>query len=103
MAYTRHILWIGGNLLLGGLGNDTIEGRGGDDLIDGDSWLNVQLRAVLNDGTVKLVDDPRLLVDDVFADPQRLNPGHISIVRHGWRTSDPLPESAIASVNARLP
>jgi len=36
---------------------------------------------VLNDGTVKLVDDPRLLVDDVFADPQRLNPGHISIVR----------------------
>src|SRR3954471_13847731 len=81
LAYTRHTLWIGGNLLLGGLGSDTIEGRGGDDLIDGDSWLNVQLRAVLNDGTVKLVDDPRLLVDDVFADPQRLNPGHISIVR----------------------
>ncbi len=81
LAYTRHTLWIGGNLLLGGLGSDTIEGRGGDDLIDGDAWFNVQLRAVLNDGTVKLVDDPRLLVDDVFSDPQRLNPGHISIVR----------------------
>jgi len=81
LAYTRHELWIGGNLLLGGLGSDTIEGRGGDDLIDGDAWFNVQLRAVLNDGTVKLVDDPRLLVDDVFSDPQRLNPGHISIVR----------------------
>src|SRR5207237_5957143 len=53
----------------------------GDDLIDGDLWLNVQLRAVLNDGTIKLVDDPRLLADDVFADPQRLNPGNISIIR----------------------
>jgi beta-lactam-binding protein with PASTA domain len=36
---------------------------------------------VLNDGTVKLVDDPRDLVADVFADPQRLNPGNISIIR----------------------
>src|SRR5438105_2908286 len=78
---TKHILFTGGNILLGGLGSDTIEGRGGDDLIDGDVWLNVQLRAVLNDGTVKLVDTPQLLVDDVFADPQRLNPGNITIVR----------------------
>lgn len=28
--------------------------------------------------------------------------GQISIVRHGWRSSDPLPEGAIASLNARL-
>ncbi|PYR41416.1 MAG: heme peroxidase, partial [Acidobacteria bacterium] len=70
-----------GNILLGGGGRDLIEGKGGDDLIDGDSWLNVQLRAVMNDGTVKLVDSPVDLVDDVFADPQRLNPGNISIIR----------------------
>ncbi|PYQ69288.1 MAG: hypothetical protein DMG01_29390 [Acidobacteria bacterium] len=80
-AEVKHTLFIGGNILLGGLGSDTIEGRGGNDLIDGDLWFNVQLRAVLNDGTVKLVDTPRLLVDDVFADPQRLNPGNITIVR----------------------
>src|SRR2546425_3665576 len=70
-----------GNILLGGEGSDTLEGRGGDDLIDGDRWLNVQLRAVMNDGTVKLVDHATDLVADVFADPQRLNPGNISIIR----------------------
>jgi beta-lactam-binding protein with PASTA domain len=73
--------FMGGDILLGGLGSDTLEGKQGDDLIDGDVWLNVQLRAVMNDGTIKLVDDPRDLVDDVFADPQRLNPGNISIIR----------------------
>ena len=70
-----------GDILLGGGGSDIIEGKGGDDLIDGDSWLNVQLGAMLNDGTVKLVDSPRDLIDDVFADPQRLNPGNIRIQR----------------------
>jgi beta-lactam-binding protein with PASTA domain len=73
--------FMGGDILLGGLGSDTLEGKKGDDLIDGDVWLNVQLRAVLNDGTIKLVDDPRDLIQDVFADPQRLNPGNISIIR----------------------
>ena len=37
-----------GNIILGGDGSDLIEGRGGDDIIDGDRWLNVQL----TDGTV---------------------------------------------------
>jgi len=82
--------FMGGDILLGGKGSDTIEGKRGDDLIDGDVWLNVQLRGVLNDGTIKLVDDPRDLVDDVFADPQRLNPGNISIIR-SIVTPPPLP------------
>jgi beta-lactam-binding protein with PASTA domain/Ca2+-binding RTX toxin-like protein len=73
--------FMGGDLLLGGRGSDVIESKLGDDLIDGDRWLNVQLRAVLNNGTVKLVDDPRDLIDDIFADPQRLNPGSITIVK----------------------
>jgi beta-lactam-binding protein with PASTA domain len=73
--------FMGGDILLGGKGNDTLEGKLGDDLIDGDRWMNVQLRAVLNNGTIKLVDSPADLVDDVFSDPQRLNPGNISIVR----------------------
>ena len=33
-----------GNILIGGDGNDTIEGRGGDDFIHGDAWLNVRIR-----------------------------------------------------------
>jgi beta-lactam-binding protein with PASTA domain len=77
----KDVGFMGGDILLGGVGSDVLEGKDGDDLIDGDVWLNVQLRAVLNDGTVKLVDDPNLLVDDVFAKPSRLSPANISIVR----------------------
>jgi beta-lactam-binding protein with PASTA domain len=73
--------FMGGNILLGGEGSDELEGAGGDDLIDGDLWLNVQLRAVYNDGTVRFVDNAQDLVDDVFSDPQRLDPGNISIIR----------------------
>ncbi|WP_297325718.1 peroxidase family protein [Nitrosomonas sp.] len=32
-----------GNILLGGAGSDLIEGRGGDDIIDGDRWLNTRI------------------------------------------------------------
>lgn len=32
-----------GNILLGGDGSDIIEGRGGNDLLDGDRWLNVRI------------------------------------------------------------
>lgn len=35
--------WDAGNILLGGSGNDTLEGRGGDDIIDGDAVLQVRL------------------------------------------------------------
>jgi Ca2+-binding RTX toxin-like protein len=78
---TKHLLWIGGDILLGGGGSDTITGGGGQDLIDGDSWMNVQLEATYNNGTVRRVDSPQDLVADVFADPQLLNPGNIRIVR----------------------
>ena len=80
-AFGKTVPFVGGNLLLGGSGRDILKGWAGDDLIDGDRWLDVQLRAQLNDGTVKLVWDPRDLIDDVFSDPQRLNPGNITIVR----------------------
>ena len=32
-----------GDIILGGDGSDTIMGRGGDDIIDGDKWLDVQI------------------------------------------------------------
>ncbi len=32
-----------GNILMGGDGSDVIQGRGGNDLIDGDAWLNVRI------------------------------------------------------------
>jgi len=36
-------VWGEGNILIGGIGSDTIEGRGADDIIDGDRYLNVRL------------------------------------------------------------
>ena len=72
-----------GNILIGGGGSDTIEGRGGDDIIDGDAWLNVQLRApnlATADATdTKLVDSMSDLQAEVFAG--QINPGDITIVR----------------------
>ena len=52
-AYARRDAGFGtGNIILGGDGSDIIEGRGGDDLIDGDAWLNVRISVRANiDGT----------------------------------------------------
>jgi Ca2+-binding RTX toxin-like protein len=36
-------VWGGGNILIGGPGSDTITGRGGDDIIDGDKFLAVRI------------------------------------------------------------
>ena len=45
---TQHCLitgdvWGAGNILLGGGGSDLLEGRGADDIIDGDRYINVRL------------------------------------------------------------
>lgn len=62
------------NLLLGGAGSDTIEGRGGNDFLDGDAYLRVQLEAngVRYDSPFQL----RALVLN-----GSLDPGDITIVR----------------------
>lgn len=39
-----------GNVLIGGGGNDFLRGRGGFDVIDGDSWLNVRIKIVVPAG-----------------------------------------------------
>ncbi len=41
-----------GNILMGGLGNDLLEGRGGDDILDGDAWLNVRIGVMGPQGDV---------------------------------------------------
>ena len=40
------VRFSGGNILLGGDASDIIEGRGGNDVIDGDAWLNVRIERV---------------------------------------------------------
>ncbi len=39
-----------GNILLGGDGNDLLQGLGGNDIIDGDAWLNVRIKIVIPTG-----------------------------------------------------
>ncbi|MFI7372279.1 peroxidase family protein [Actinoplanes sp. NPDC049668] len=73
-------VWGEGNILLGGAGNDTIEGRGGDDVIDGDRYLNVRLSVRDADGKeLRTVGSMAQLQADVFAG--RVNPRDIVTVR----------------------
>ncbi|GAM98288.1 hemolysin-type calcium-binding region [alpha proteobacterium U9-1i] len=72
-----------GNILLGGAGGDWLEGRGGDDLIDGDAWLNVRISVRANvDGSGpeiatfnRIQDMVSLMVNGTY------NPGQLIIVR----------------------
>jgi hypothetical protein len=83
-----------GNIVLGGAGSDTMEGRGGDDIVHGDAWLDVQLRVpdlstttandtVVVDGMTSTAlvqnDVPVSLRQLVMAG--RINPGDITIQR----------------------
>ena len=72
-----------GNIILGGDGSDIIEGRGGDDLIDGDKWLNVRISVRANaDGTGAEIASFNSMADMI---PQMLNgtynPGQLVAVR----------------------
>jgi Ca2+-binding RTX toxin-like protein len=39
----RQQFFEAGNILLGGAGSDTLQGNGGNDILDGDRWLNVRI------------------------------------------------------------
>lgn len=86
-----------GDILLGGGGSDTIEGRAGDDIIDGDRWLNVRIQVDVPSGpdagryfanhmTDQLVDEsgqPAFggrTLDQLMFD-RSLSPGMLSINR----------------------
>ncbi|GAB1693560.1 peroxidase family protein [Krasilnikovia sp. M28-CT-15] len=73
-------VWGEGNILLGGPGSDTIEGRGGDDIIDGDRYLTVRLSVRDADGKeIRTANSMAELQADVFAG--KLNPKDIVTVR----------------------
>jgi Ca2+-binding RTX toxin-like protein len=40
-----------GNILLGGDGDDFLRGKGGNDILDGDAWLNVRIKIVIPSGS----------------------------------------------------
>jgi putative cell wall-binding protein/Ca2+-binding RTX toxin-like protein len=68
------------NILIGGPGSDTIQGRGGNDVIDGDLMLRVQL-GVLNEAgeIIERHDSAAALQTRMFAG--QIDPGDIVIIR----------------------
>jgi Ca2+-binding RTX toxin-like protein len=85
-------IWGEGNILLGGGGNDTITGRGADDIIDGDKSIRVRISVRTNtDGTGPEIGSadvmehayktgsPNTLQADVFAGI--VDPGQLVTVR----------------------
>jgi Ca2+-binding RTX toxin-like protein len=74
-----------GDIILGGDGSDRITGRGGDDIIDGDKWLDVQI-GVFAPGDTDHTGTPLEVVNSMTALAARMfsgqiNPGQLSIVR----------------------
>ena len=80
----------GGNIILGGSGSDLIEGRGGDDILDGDKWLNVRISVRANsDGTgpeIASFDSMEPMVP--FMLNGTYNPGQLVIVREILKGTD---------------
>ena len=68
-----------GQIFLGGDGSDTIMGGVGDDLIDGDAWLNVRIEGTRKDGSYFTVDS----LSDLFVDlvSGAIDPGEMHAVR----------------------
>jgi hypothetical protein len=58
-------IWGEGNILIGGGGSDTITGRGGDDIIDGDRQLTVRI-SVRAPGTGPLASRPEIGSTDLM-------------------------------------
>ena len=80
----------GGNIIIGGGGSDKIRGRGADDVIDGNKWLNVRLTAINDSGTTISVDNLVQLQQYFMSDPAsptHINPGNVNIVREILNTT----------------
>ena len=71
-----------GNIILGGAGSDILEGRGGDDIIDGDAWLNVQIGVYDDLAHTNLLTRHNSMTEltaAIFAGT--INPGQLGIIR----------------------
>ncbi|UUZ74664.1 hypothetical protein LP414_20210 [Polaromonas sp. P1(28)-13] len=84
-----------GNIILGGDGSDIITGRGGDDLIDGDKWLNVRIsvrNALDHTSEIGSANSMTELIPAMLAGT--INPSQLEIVREimpgtgGFDTAD---------------
>ena len=92
-------VWGEGNILLGGAGDDTIEGRLGDDIIDGDRYLTVRLS--VRDAAGHEIRSARSMTElqaDVFAG--KINPKDIVAVREIHTSATPGNDTAVFTGNS---
>ncbi len=76
-----------GNILIGGAGSDELEGRGGNDVIDGDAYLNVRISVRDAAGAeIRSVDTLAGVRADLVNGV--LNPGQLRIVREVLTPAD---------------
>lgn len=79
------VVYDAGEIILGGDGSDTIMGRAGDDIIDGDKWLDVQIGVFAPGDTnhtgtpIALHNSMTTLANSMFSGA--INPGQLAIVR----------------------
>jgi hypothetical protein len=84
----------GGNIMLGGVGSDLFEGRGGDDIIHGDRWLNVRVQWNNPNGPTESFTSiapmiPRVLTGEI-------QPEHLQIVRE---IIAPTPQEIVSNID----
>ncbi|MEQ1715527.1 MAG: peroxidase family protein, partial [Hyphomicrobium sp.] len=92
---------IGGEIILGGAGSDTITGNLGNDILDGDAWLNVRIAVMQNkDGT----GSELFTVDSLTEIQTRLrsgeiNPGQLKAVREILNSDGSKVSNTLGSTN----
>ncbi len=67
------------DILLGGGGSDRLMGKAGNDILDGDAWLNVVVRVNMPDGTSFEIDSLNEIRHRMLSG--EINPGWLEIVR----------------------
>ena len=80
------VVYDAGEIILGGDGSDTIMGRAGDDIIDGDKWLDVQIGVYALDAQGQRIGEPLALHNSMTTLANAMfngsiNPGQLAIVR----------------------
>jgi Ca2+-binding RTX toxin-like protein len=101
IAGTADDRYDGGNILLGGSASDLIEGRGGDDVIDGDAWLNVRIsvRANIDGSGAEIASYDSMIPLMPLMLNGTYNPGQLVIVREVL-TDDASYDTAMYSGNS---
>ncbi|MCR6636555.1 peroxidase family protein [Devosia sp.] len=92
-----------GDIILGGDGSDTMRGNGGDDILDGDKWLDVQIGVyapgdVDHEGApIALHNSMTTLAASMFNGS--INPAQLGIVRTIRNSNDQTDSDGIADVD----